>query len=83
VIRNGQFQDVNSALEAGIRVRVATEVHAHPLEKFDQRAGRVVRAAVERHVLEKMRQAPLIILLVQRSGEHQQAQRTRAPAARD
>jgi len=75
-----QLEQVLRAVEAGEGVRVAAEAHAHALEELDERARRVVRAAVEGHVLEEVREAALVLALMERAGLDDQAQR--GPALR-
>jgi hypothetical protein len=70
----GQLQAIDGALEAGVRVDVRAETHSHSLEKLDQFSRRIMLAAVEGHVLEKMRETALVFLLVQRAGENEEAQ---------
>src|SRR5438067_1734649 len=65
VIRMCQLQLVDRAIEAGVGVDISSESHPHPLKELHERAWRVMRAAVERHVLEKMRETSLVVLLVQ------------------
>ena len=60
-----QLQLVDRAIEAGVGVDISSEAHPHPLEELHKRAWWVMRAAVERHVLEKMRETSLVVLLVQ------------------
>ena len=64
----GQIQHVNGAVEGCVGVGIAAEVHAHALEKLDEGAGRVVGAAVERHVFEEVGEAALGVGLVERAG---------------
>jgi hypothetical protein len=71
----GQLQHILGAVETGGGIGVAAETHAHALEKLDERAGRVVLAAVEGHVLEEVRDAALILLLMERTRLDEQAER--------
>jgi hypothetical protein len=44
------------------------------LEKFDDGAGRIVRGAIEGHVFEEVGEAALVIGLVERTGEDDEAE---------
>ena len=78
LLRIGQLQHILRAVQTRGGVGIAAETHTHALEKLDQRAGSKVLAAVERHVFEEMRDPALVVLLVQRTGEHEQPQRSPA-----
>ena len=79
LLRIGQLQHILRAVQTRGSVGIAAETHTHTLEKLDQRAGSKVLAAVERHVFEEMRDPALVVLLMQRTGEHEQTQRSPAP----
>ena len=68
-----ELQKVDSPVEARVRVKIGTELHAHPLEKFHERAGRIMGAAVERHMLEKMSKTALVLRLVERARQDEKA----------
>ena len=70
----GQFEKINGAIETGVGVGVAAKAHSHALEKFHQRPGRVMRAAVEGHVLEEVGEAALILLFFERTAAHEQTE---------
>ena len=67
-------QDVHRLVEARIGVQVGAESHADRLEIFHDVVLREILRAVERHVLEKVREAPLIVVLENRTGVHDEAQ---------
>ena len=69
-----QFQVINRAIEAGVRIDVRAEAHSHSLEKFDEFTRRVMLAAVKGHVLEKVSETALVLLFVQGAGENEKAQ---------
>ena len=56
-----QLEHVNGFVEAGVRVHVRTEAGARALEVRDELARLEMRAPVERHVLEEVSEAPLIL----------------------
>ena len=70
-----QLQHVDRFLEAGIRVHVGTQARSGPLEVRHQLARLEVGAAVERHVLQEVRQSLLIVGFVKRARLDRQAQR--------
>ena len=67
-------EHVHRFVEARIGVDVRAEPRADRLEIADQLARLEMRAAVERHVLEHVREPALIVGLVDRAGLHRQAQ---------
>ena len=66
-LRVGQLQLVKGAVETGGGVGVTAEFHAEALEELDHIGGREVPAAVERHVLEKVREPALVFVFVDRA----------------
>ncbi len=68
-------EHVDRFVEARIGVQVWTESGAVAFEVFHELAGREVRAPVERHVLDQVREALLIGLFHQRSGFDGESQR--------
>ena len=80
-----QVEYVDGVFEARLRVDVRPEPRARRLEIRDQLTALEVLAPVERHVLEHVRQAALVLGLVYRAGAHREPQqdaigRTRVPA---
>ncbi len=69
-----EFEEIDRAIEAGVGVRIAAKAHAHALEELDQRTGRVTLAAIEGHVLEEMGQPALVVALVERTSENEEAE---------
>ena len=59
----GHLQHVHRLVECGVRVGVGAEARADGFEVGHQLAGREVPAPVEGHVLEHVRQPPLVLLL--------------------
>ena len=55
---------VDGAVEAGGGIGVAAEVHAEALEELDDIGRGKVLAAVERHVLEEVGEAALVLVFV-------------------
>ena len=74
-----QIELVDRTVEAGLGVGVRAERQPGTLQEVDQLAGRPVGRALERHVLQEVREAALVVVLHQRAGLDQQAQ---ADAAR-
>lgn len=70
----GQVEHVDGAVEAGVGVGIAAEVHAQALEKLDEGAGRVVGAAIEGHVLQEVGEAALALGLVECTGGDDEAE---------
>ena len=62
-------------VEGGGGVGVRAESHAEALQPLDQGARREVRASVEGHVLQEMREAALLLGLVEGTREDEEAQR--------
>ena len=58
-----QVELIDRLAHARHRIGVRAEVHALRLEPLDERAGREVLAAVERHVLEEVSHALLVVAL--------------------
>ena len=70
----GNLQLVHRLVEARVRVHVRAEPHAERLDERDHvLPGKVLRA-VEGHVLDEMRQAPLVVVLEHRPGVDDQSQ---------
>ena len=62
-----QFEHVDGFVEARIRIHVRAKTGSDGFERRNQLARLEVRAAVERHVLDEMRQALLVVRLIDRS----------------
>ena len=81
-----QVEHVDSLVEARVGVHVRAEPGAQPLEVADEVSGLEVGAAVERHVLDEVREPLLVVRFLERSRLHGQPQRHtffRAPVAAD
>ena len=65
--------DINALMEQGIDAMQQRNYNA-ALEKFDEGAGLVVRAAVEGHVLKEVGEAALVIGFVEGTGEDDEAE---------
>ena len=70
-----QLEHVDGLVEAGVGVDVRSEPGADRLERRDQLAGLEVRAAIERHVLDEVRETLLVVGLVNRPRLDGQPQR--------
>jgi hypothetical protein len=70
--RNGEH--VHGLVEARVRVEVGPEAHPGGFHEVDQRLMREVRRAVEGHVLEEVRHSALVVVLLHRTGVHDQSQ---------
>ena len=70
-----QVEHVDGFVEAGVRVHVRAEPRADRFEVRHQLARLEVRAAVERHVLDQVREPKLIVGLEQRSRLHREPHR--------
>jgi hypothetical protein len=70
----GNRQHVDRLVEARVRVEVRAELHAHALEIVDQVVLGEVLGAVERHVLDEVREAELGRVLEHRAGVHHEPQ---------
>jgi hypothetical protein len=68
--RVGQEEHVGRLVVAGEGVRAVPEDHADALEVRDERPRREVLRAVERHVLQEVREPALRLGLVQGAGPH-------------
>ncbi len=66
-------QDVLRFIEAGVGVEVGAVSHADRFEVLLQIVLLEMRRAVEPHVLDEVRQAPLVVVLENRTGPHDQA----------
>jgi hypothetical protein len=71
--RVGKLELINRAVKRGGCVRIGAGAHAQATELLGEGAGRIVRAPVEGHVLEEVREPPLRFGLAERAGEHQEA----------
>ena len=69
-----QLEHVDRLVEARIGVDVRPEPRADRFERRDQRSRLEMRAAVERHVLDEMREPLLVVGFLQRSGLDRQPQ---------
>ena len=66
------LQHVDGLVKRGVGVDVRAEARAGGLEERDQLAGLEVLRAVERHVLEQVREPALVVVFEQRPGLHRQ-----------
>ncbi len=73
-IVGGNLQLEHRLVEAGVGVDVGPEAHAGRLQECDHVLFREVAGAVETHVLDEVRQAPLVVVFENRSGVHHQPQ---------
>ena len=73
-IVHGHAQHVDGFVEAGVGVDVGAELHPDRLQIVDQLLLLEVPGAVERHVLGKVGQAKLVLVLQDGAGVHQQAE---------
>ncbi len=64
----GNLQLVDRLVEARVGVDVRTEAHACRLQERDDVLFREVARAVEAHVLDEVREPPLVVVLENRSG---------------
>ncbi len=82
-----QIELIHRAFECRGGIGIRAKRQACALQHLDHVAIGQVRATLERHVFDKMRQAPLIIALVQRSGidhqPHHRGARRRAVRSHD
>ena len=81
-----QVEHVDGLVEARVGVHVRAEPGAEALEVADELAGLEVGAAVERHVLDEVREPLLVVGFLERPRLHGQPQRYalfRAPVAPD
>ncbi len=62
------LQQVDRLVEAGVRVDVGAEPHPRRLQERDDLLLREVARAVERHVLDEVREAALVVVLEHRAG---------------
>jgi hypothetical protein len=67
VVHLRQLELVDRLLEAGVRIRVRPEAHAKALEIFHHLASSEVLGAIERHVLQEVRHALLVVGLHHRT----------------
>ena len=70
-----QVEHVDRFVEAGVGVDVRPEARAGRLEERHELARLEVRAPVERHVFDEVRQSLLVVGLVERPGLHGQTER--------
>ncbi len=70
----GHVEHVDGLVETGGGVHVGAEAGANRLEKRDQLTGLEVLRAVERHVLDEVREAALVGFLLKGAGVHGQTQ---------
>ena len=70
-----QVEHVDRLVEARVGVDVRSETGANRLERRHQRARLEMRAAVERHVLDEVREPLLVVGLLDRAGLDHQPQR--------
>ena len=67
-------QDVDGLVEARVGVEVRAEPHADRLQVLDEIVLGEVRRAVERHVLDEVREPELVVGLEHRAGVHDEPQ---------
>ena len=70
----GHVQHVDGLVERGVGVHARAEPHADRLHEVDQVLLGEVLAAVERHVLDEVGQAELVVVLDDRADVDDQAQ---------
>ena len=78
----GQVQHVDRLFEPGVGVHVRPEPRADRFEIRDELPGLEVLAAVERHVLEEVREPLLVVGLVEGAGLHRQPEQHAAGGPR-
>ena len=66
------LQRVDRLVERRVRVEIGAEPHADLLEEVDERLLREALRAVERHVLDEVREAALVVVLEHRARVHRE-----------
>ncbi len=67
-------QDVHGLVERGVGIQVGAEAHADRLQVRHQLVLAEIGRAIERHVLDEVRQAALVVVFQDRAGLDDQAQ---------
>ena len=73
-VLGGHLQHVDGLVEAGKRVHARPEAHADRLHERHDVEFREVFGPIERHVLDEVRQAPLVVVFEHRAGVDHQPQ---------